>query len=113
MPKSTMRRRRFVHLITLSAAAAAGTALSSRARAATQTTVPTKSRRREAPPEPSRDRRTPAVRREIENQKKTLSASVRAVRDYELPAGSDPAFVFRPPVRTHDGKRSRDRQEGR
>src|SRR5512145_1897812 len=107
MPKSTMRRRRFVHLITLSAAAAAGTALSSRAGGATQAADPAKSRRREAPPEPgSRDRRTPAVRREIENQKKTLSASVRAVRDYELPAGSDPAFVFRP--RVHDGKRSRD-----
>lgn len=111
MPKSTMRRRRFVHLMALSAAAAAGTALSPGAKAAAQATAPSPTRRREAVPEPDRDRRTPAVRREIESQKKVLSASVRAVRDYPLAAGSAPAFVFRPHAR--DAGRSRGGREDR
>ena len=105
MPIQTMRRRRFVHLMVLSAAATAGSALSSRTGAAAQTAAPARSRPRE--PQPDQDRRTPAVRREIENQKKTLNASLRAVRGYALPAGSNPAFVFRPRVRSAASPRGR------
>ena len=109
MPKPTMRRRRFVHLMVLSAAATAGTALSSRTGAAAPSTAPARSRPRE--PQPDQDRRTPAVRREIENQKKTLNVSLRAVRGYALPAGSSPAFVFRPRVRSAVSPRGQ--REGR
>jgi hypothetical protein len=37
-----------------------------------------------------------ALRREIQKQKEYVAATVKAVRGYVLPAGSEPAFVFRP-----------------
>ena len=118
MPPTTMRRRRFVHLMALTAAAAAGTGLARPAKAAGASSAPSPTRKREPAQGPERDRLTPAMRREIENQKKTLATSIRAIRDYPLPAGSDPAFVFQ--VRGRSGgaspgrtrTRARDKSQG-
>jgi hypothetical protein len=38
---------------------------------------------------------TPAVRAEIASQKKSLEDTLRVIREYRLPPGSPPAFVFR------------------
>jgi hypothetical protein len=43
------------------------------------------------PPKPM----TPAVRAEIASQKKSLEDTLRVIREYRLPPGSPPAFVFR------------------
>ncbi len=44
-----------------------------------------------APPKPM----TPAVRAEIASQKKSLEDTLKVIREYKLPPGSPPAFVFR------------------
>lgn len=36
-----------------------------------------------------------ALRAEIDKQKKYVDQALKTIRDHELPAGSDPAFVFR------------------
>ena len=38
----------------------------------------------------------PAVAEEIRKQKAALEQSLQALRDYPLPSGSEPAFVFAP-----------------
>ena len=97
MPKSTMRRRRFVNLMLLGAGAAAASGSSlGRAEAAGEAASPARKRQREDVEDTAAKPTPPALRREIESQKKTLSASLRSVREYTLPAGSDPAFLFRP-----------------
>jgi len=85
-----MDRRRFVQLLVASAAVAATTPVASVARAET-TTAPNKTSKTppHAPP-------SAAQRKEIESQKKSLADALRVIRDYSLPAGSPPAFVFRP-----------------
>ena len=42
---------------------------------------------------------------EIEKQKRDLAAALKAIRDFELPPGSDPSFVFVPlrPRRSRGG----------
>lgn len=65
-----------------------------------------------APAAGSRQRRTrsgEAARRaalpeEIEKQKKYLADSLKRIRDYSLPPGSAPSFVFRP-LAARRGKR--------
>jgi hypothetical protein len=46
----------------------------------------------------------PAVRAEIEKQKKDLATALKTIRDYPLPAGSPMAFVFKPLRPRRDGK---------
>jgi len=46
------------------------------------------------------DRASPA---EIEKQKRDLAATLKAIRDFELPPGSDPSFVFVPLRRRRSG----------
>jgi hypothetical protein len=43
------------------------------------------------PPKPM----TPVVRAELASQKKSLEDTLRVIREYRLPPGSPPAFVFR------------------
>jgi hypothetical protein len=38
---------------------------------------------------------TPAIRAEIAAQKKSLEETLKVIREYQLPPGSPPAFVFR------------------
>jgi hypothetical protein len=84
-----MDRRRFVQLLVASAAVAATTPVAAVARAETSTTPsPTAKTARHAPP-------SAAQRKEIESQKKSLADALHVIRDFNLPAGSPPAFVFR------------------
>ncbi len=39
---------------------------------------------------------SPRMRAEIEKQKQYVADALKAIREYELPPGSDLAFVFRP-----------------
>jgi hypothetical protein len=119
MSKTTMRRRRFVHLMVLGAGAAAASGASlGRAKAAEDSAAPARTRKRGDVEDTAAKPVTPAMRREIESQKKTLSTSLRAIREYTLPAGSDPAFLFRPRVASpsktsRDGRSSERRREER
>ncbi len=83
---SAMERRRFIQLVAVSGAAVFAAPLSRPARAAARRAAAAAAWRR---PE------TPAVRREIASQKKSLADALKVIRGYELPPGSPPAFVFR------------------
>ena len=50
----------------------------------------------EAPPAATAPTAPPAVRAEIENQKKQLAETLKVIRSYPLPPGSRPAFEFHP-----------------
>ena len=77
-------RRRFLSLV----AAGSAAALLAPARRLAAATVQTA---RPPAAEP-----TPAMRAEIEKQKKSVAYALKEVRDYPLRAGSDMAFEFRP-----------------
>ena len=91
MPKKprTMERRRFVKLVALSGAAVLAAPLSGAPAAPPQRAVLSALSRHRA--------LTPAVRREIANQERSLAKTLATIRKYELPPGSPMAFVFRPP----------------
>jgi hypothetical protein len=80
-------RRRFVKLALAGAAAVAAAPLARAAEAATRV--------RPAPPRDGRKPAPSALRRELENQTRTVAAIAKAIREYPLPAGSPPAPVFR------------------
>jgi len=80
-------RRRFVKLALAGAAVVASAPLAKAAEAATRV--------RPAPPHDGRHPAPAALRRELENQKRSVATIAKAVRDYPLPAGSTPAPVFR------------------
>lgn len=83
-----MRRRRFVQL--MAAGAAALFIPSTRDRALAAATSGAKPR----PADPEHP--TPAaIAREVAKQKKSLADTVKTLRDFDLPAGSPPASVFR------------------
>ncbi len=86
-PSRPMNRRRFVTLVALSGAAAL-TAPLSRAAAGPRT----------AAMRASAGRRplTPAMRREVASQEKSLAEQLEAIRGFKLPPGSPMAFVFTP-----------------
>ncbi len=85
-------RRRFLKVASLGAAAALASAalpvIAGPADAATAA-------RGAARPKPA-PTRPPALEAEIAKQKKSTADVVKAIRDYELPAGSEQAFVFAP-----------------
>lgn len=87
-PSRPMNRRRFVTLVALSGAAAL-TAPLSRAAAPGP---------RAAGMRASAGRRplTPAMRREIASQEKSLAGQLETIRGFQLPPGSPMAFVFTP-----------------
>lgn len=85
-PPGRMRRRRFVTLVALSGAALIAAPLS---RAATAISGGTKTAARRREP-------SPAIRREIASQEKSLAEQLKTIRTYPLPPGSPMAFVFRP-----------------
>ena len=81
-------RRRFLKLVATGAAAvAASGSLAPRARAAERTSARSK---------PARATRTAAVEAEIKSQKDYTAKSLKTLRDFELPPGSEIAFAFRP-----------------
>jgi len=89
MPKSSnpMNRRRFVTLVALSGAAALTAPLSGAAAPAPRAAVRASAGRRQL---------TPAMRREIASQEKSLAEQLEAIRGFKLPPGSPMAFVFTP-----------------
>jgi hypothetical protein len=90
-------RRRFLGLIATGSAAAAATPVAALARAVTPKGKPAKPAPDARPADP-RDGADvpPAVADEIRKQKAAVEQSLQAVRDYPLPPGSEPAFVFAP-----------------
>lgn len=91
-----LSRRRFLSLIAAGSAAAATAPV--RAIAA-----PAPARRKPAVPAPS-----PAMAKEIEKQKGYVADALKTLRNYELPPGSDMAFVFRPlRARRKEARRAR------
>ena len=97
MPHShPIPRRRFVKLALAGAAAVAAAPLATAAEAATRV--------RPAPHQDAHRIPPAALRRELENQTRSVAAIAKTVRDYPLPAGSPPAAVFRAMRRT--GRRS-------
>ena len=77
-----LTRRRFLGLVASGALAAATPAAAA---------VPPP--RKVARPTPAH---SPAIERGIAEQKSVLALQLKTLRDYSLPPGSDPAFVFRP-----------------
>jgi hypothetical protein len=83
-------RRRFLRLLAAGTAVAATGPTASLARAA----VPAR-RARGAAPRPAPHPAPPApLAEEIRKQKANVDQALKAVREYELPLGSDPAFTF-------------------
>ncbi len=81
-----MNRRHFIHVLAASGAAMIATNLPGASAAAAAPKA--------AAPKP-RKPVAPAMQRELRNQERSLADMLKVVRDYELPAGSDPAFTFR------------------
>ena len=77
-------RRAFLKLVAAGSAAIVTGAVVPLARAAA------------APAKRGRTAVSPAMKAEIANQKAYLDRTLKTIREYALPAGSDPAFVFRP-----------------
>jgi len=88
-PTSRMKRRRFVTLVAMSGAALLTSPLSRAMAAVERAKNPVAGRRRAA---------SPAVRKEIANQEKSLRDQLKVIREYELPPGSPMAFTFAPRV---------------
>lgn len=93
-----MKRSRRQMLRLLAAGSAA--TLVGPAAALAETATRTRRRARRAPVTPSHEARAseaaPAIRAEVEKQKKDLATALKVIRDYSLPPGSEMAFVFRP-----------------
>ena len=78
-------RRSFLKLVAAGSAALLTGAVAPLGRAATAS-----SKQKRAPAA------SPAIRREIESQKAYVARALKAIREHDLPSGSDPAFTFSP-----------------
>jgi hypothetical protein len=85
-----LSRRRFVALL----AAGAGAALTAPARAAT--TTRRKSTRTSSTGPASAAPLSPKVAKGLEEQRESLAKTLKTVREFDLPPGSEQGFVFRP-----------------
>jgi hypothetical protein len=84
----TMERRRFVKLVALSGAAVLAAPLSGAPAAPARSVTHA--------PEAGQRALTPAVRKEIANQERSLAKTLATIRKFDLPPGSPMAFVFTP-----------------
>ena len=98
--RAALSRRRFLKL------AAAGAAAIAVPQAASAAAAPAKAASRPRPRVPAAPGRRVASAKEIEKLKGYTADSLRAVRKYPLPPGSDMAFVFRP-LRAGRGRKER------
>ncbi len=91
-------RRGFLRLLAAGSAAALTASASGVARAAAPPKRRAKGATGRAAPGGGKPGRAPApptaVAEEIRKQKASVAQALKAVRDYPLPTGSDPAFVF-------------------
>jgi len=88
-PTPRMKRRRFVTLAALSGAALLTSPLSRAMAAVERARSPVEGRRRAA---------SPAIRKEIATQEKSLRDQLKVIRGYDLPPGSPMAFAFEPRI---------------
>jgi hypothetical protein len=86
-PSRRMKRRRFVTLVAMSGAALLTSPLSRAAAAMTRATTAAA---------PGRRAPSPAIRKEIASQEKSLADQLKVIRGYTLPPGSPMAFAFKP-----------------
>jgi hypothetical protein len=93
-PERKMKRRRFVTLAAMSGAALLTSPLSRAAAAVTRAKTPPATLH--AP--------SPAIRKEIATQQKSLSDQLKTIRGYALPPGSPMAFAFKPLRARRGGK---------
>jgi hypothetical protein len=85
-----MNRRRFVHVLAASGAALlAGSLPRARAAEKSATAAATRAAARQPKPLP------PNLERDLRNQEKSMADTLRVIRAYDLPPGSEPATVFR------------------
>ena len=84
---SPMNRRRFIHVVAAGSAAILATSLPRGVDAAARAA-------KAAPPKPAKPAAA-GLERELRNQEKSLADTLRVVRNYDLPPGSEPATVFR------------------
>lgn len=86
----SLDRRRFIHVLTAGVAAIlAGRIPGARAAAAPKPSTRGAAGRKPAAPIAA------SIERELRNQEKSLAETLKVVRGYELPPGSEPATVFR------------------
>jgi len=88
-----MKRRSFVTLVAMSGAAILTSPLSRAAAAVTR-----------APAPAGRRAASPAIRKEIASQEKSLGDQLKTIRGYALPPGSPMAFAFKPLRARRGGK---------
>lgn len=86
-------RRRFLRLIAAGSLAGLAASLGAPAGAAD---APARRRRLPPPTAPPSPAPPPGAWEEICKQKESVAASLRTIRDYALPPGSETAFVFAP-----------------
>jgi hypothetical protein len=96
MSRSKLSRRRFLALISAGASAAAGGAIAATDPAPRRTAKKPKAAKPAAPlytqpPAPSEE-----VARGIAQQKEWLAASLKTIRTFDLPPGSEQGFAFTP-----------------
>lgn len=90
-------RRQFLKLVAAGAMGAAAGPAGALARTTTRVRKPTTTiRKPAAPATPAAARPPAAMAAEIEKQKGYAAAALKTIRGYELPTGSEQAFVFRP-----------------
>lgn len=90
MPRKprTMDRRRFVTIVAMGGAAVVAAPLS-----VVGAAPPPSAARPRAGARPAA---SPAVRRELASQERSLAETLKVIRSYELPPGSPMAFAFAP-----------------
>lgn len=91
-PGSSMDRRRFVQVLAASGAALLAGSLP-RARAAEKSAAEARAATRAAARQPRP--LPPNLERDLRNQEKSMADTLRVIRAYDLPPGSEPATVFR------------------
>jgi hypothetical protein len=85
--EGNMDRRKFVRLLAAGAAVAATMPVTGAGAAEATSNPPKKAEAHRAP--------SAAMQKEIQSQKKSVADMLKVVREFQLPAGSPPAPVFR------------------
>jgi hypothetical protein len=95
--KSASSRRSFLRLLAAGSAATAATPAATLARVAAPKRKDAKpAARARSAGQPAAPGASPALAEELRKQKALVEQTLKAVRDYPLPPGSEPAFVFAP-----------------
>jgi hypothetical protein len=93
-PAAARSRRRFMQLIAAGSAAALASPIA--ALAAEKAPVRRPAAAKPAPRAAAPPSRPGVTAKELEKQKKYVADALKVIRDFELPPGSDQAFVYRP-----------------